>query len=248
MPVSDIRTWHRPMQRNTAKKFRGLFFNACACLNFFSPRCERVNDAFYSRRLFPNDLIPDERARATNPGAGVPRRDISVHVAESRQRVAIVTEEHPKDAGGRRTKAMRKRRIAISIGCRFHARRRVFSNCATLFSRYVTLRVDRRAPNTKIRNSPEGLQLHLSRGALPLLSLRPRFRFATDRLRGLQRRGRLIIGFFFFPDTPAWQSHLTFHPVSPVCRRTYCYTMGYRDRAIMTTLGVIGCPSSAVTI
>lgn len=70
---------------------------------------------------------------------------------------------------------MRKRRIAVSIGCRFHARRRVFSNCGTLFSRYVTL-----AHPEEIRNPPRG-------ATASFLSSRLRFRFATDRRRGLQR-------------------------------------------------------------
>jgi len=66
-------------------------------------------------------------------------------------------------------------------------------------------------------------------------------RFALIALVRTSKRGRLIIGLSFSLTLSPARQPPTFHPVLLVCRRTYFSTMVYRDWAIMTMPGVIGC-------
>lgn len=196
------------------------------------------------------------------PGAGVPRRAVTFrYTSRPRQRERSQQSRKSIRRTGRTRQTRRTRRRgrggeSFRSGCRFHARHRVFSNVAhclvdTSFSRIVVYQ------RGEILDPPEGvtasLHVYLSapRGHFappPPHPPRPPASIRPDRPARTSKRGRLIIGLSFSLTLSPARRSPTFHPVLPVCRRTYFCAMVYRDRAIMTMPGVIGCPSSAETI
>lgn len=118
------------------------------------------------------------------PGAGVPRRDISLHVA-AETTVAAVTEEHPGRGGRGGRGDEEEAEESFRSGYRFHARHRVFSNVAHCLVD-TSLSPDRRVPNAAQDPRSSGRcncispRFSLLRHPLAPTSIRP------DRRRGLQ--------------------------------------------------------------